>query len=139
LAFSAALGCSQSPYELAEVRGTVLVDGHPLPRAKVMFAPVEGAGGVNPGKPAFGLMQPEGSFVLTTYDKDDGAIVGEHWVSIISMEGDDASTRPANNRQLRFSRLNLPEKCSVVAGQVNRFDIRLTYEDVARLSGQSGR
>jgi hypothetical protein len=139
LAVTFTLGCSQSPYELAQVRGTVVVDGQPLPRAKVMFAPVEVTGSANPGKPAFGLLQPDGSFVLTTYNKDDGAIVGEHWVSIINMAAEENGANRAGTprNSLRFTRMNLPEKRSVVTGKVNQFDFKLTSKDVARLGGQA--
>jgi len=82
---SAAVGCQQNPYELAPVRGTVTIDGHPLSQAKVMFAPSEVGTNPNPGKPAFGLLQPDGSFVLTTYKENDGAVIGEHWVTVIRL------------------------------------------------------
>jgi hypothetical protein len=130
-----ASGCSRSPYELAQVHGTVTLDGKPLSSAKVMFAPVEIAGNVNPGKPAFGLIQNDGSFVLTTYEMNDGAIVGEHWVSIIALrekprEATLVSHSPA--AAPKFDRLSLPQKAMVVAESDNQIDFNLTSQDVAR-------
>src|SRR3990172_2569518 len=85
-------GCSRSPYELAPVHGRVTLDGRPLSQSKVMFAPVEVGDNPNPGKPAFGLVQDDGSFVLTTYRTNDGAIVGEHWVSIVRLTTEPRDT-----------------------------------------------
>jgi hypothetical protein len=130
-----ATGCSHSAYELAQVHGTVTLDGKPLSSAKVMFAPVEVGDNPNPGKPAFGLVQNDGSFVLTTYELNDGAVVGEHWVSIIKLqekrrEATLVSHSPA--AAPKFDRLNLPQKATVVAESDNQIDFNLTSQDVAR-------
>jgi hypothetical protein len=73
------LGCGSSAAQGAAtlpVKGKVLFKGKPVTKGRVMFEP-EGA-----GKDAFGDIQPDGSFVSTTYKKDDGAVVGNHRVSI---------------------------------------------------------
>ena len=94
----ASAGCQRSPYELAPVHGTVTIDGRPVSQAKVMFAPVENAeNAVNPGKPAFGLLRENGSYTLTTYENDDGAIVGKHWVTLVNL------TREAERQQAKVS------------------------------------
>jgi len=136
----AVVGCEQSPYPLAPVRGTVTIDGQPLTHAKVMFAPVEAADNPNPGKPAFGRLQADGSYVLSTYAENDGAIVGEHWATIISTASKPQETL-ANNpprNVLRFSRLTVPQQFRVVAGQENQFDIKLTAKEVARFGVSAG-
>jgi hypothetical protein len=68
---SAATGAPTSP-----VRGKVTYKGQPLTKGRVIFEP-DGK-----GKQATGEIQPDGTFVLTTYQKDDGAVVGTHRVSI---------------------------------------------------------
>jgi hypothetical protein len=125
-------GCNRSPYELAEVSGSVLLDGKPLPKAKVMFAPVEVGDAVNPGKPAFGLLQPDGSFALTTYAMNDGAVVGEHWVTIINLQNPEQPAAIRGSATPLFSRISLPTRVRVQAGQTNRFDLKVTADDVRR-------
>jgi hypothetical protein len=58
------------------VKGKVTYKGKPLTKGTITFQP-EGA-----GKDATGEIQPDGTFVLTTYKKDDGAVVGKHRVTI---------------------------------------------------------
>jgi len=122
-------GCGRSPYELAPVEGKVTVDGTPLTNARVMFAPIAAGENRNSGKPAFGTLGADGHFVLATYDENDGAVVGEHWVTLIST-ADTASAQPA--KQPKFDRLAYPKKISVAAGQPNHVEIALTASDVAR-------
>jgi hypothetical protein len=127
-------GCDAPPYQLAPVHGTVTLDGQPLSGANVMFAPRARGDEVNAGKPAFGQLQPDGSYVLGTYDDEDGAVVGEHSVTIIRVGGGTKVALPqqtAPNR-LKFSRLPVPGTFAVAAGQDNQLDIAITSNDVAR-------
>lgn len=135
IALAVGVGCEQSPYVLAPVRGTVTIDGQPLSRAKVMFAPVEVANNPNPGKPAFGILKDDGSFVLTTCEKDDGAVVGEHWLTIIKLGGKSGGATLVSNLPKsapQFSRLTMPQRVSVLSGQENQVHLKLTAQDVAR-------
>jgi hypothetical protein len=61
--------------ETAEVTGVVLYKGQPVEGAVVTFTPQEG----NPGT---GRTGPEGRFVLTTYNAEDGAVPGTHTVTV---------------------------------------------------------
>jgi hypothetical protein len=70
----------------APVSGVVTYKGKPLEGATVTFIP-----STNP-VPAYGLTDAEGKFQLTTYEQDDGAIIGEHFVTIDKTTG---STPPA--------------------------------------------
>jgi hypothetical protein len=129
-------GCQQSPYELAPVHGTVTIDGRPVSQAKIMFAPVENADNANPGKPAFGLLREDGSYALTTYETDDGAVVGEHWVTLVNLER-DAQAAPAKRERRStdvssFTQMSVPRRVTVVPGKENQIDITLTRQDVAR-------
>jgi hypothetical protein len=139
-----AVGCNESPYELAPVRGKVTIDGQPMTSGRVLFAPVAQGGEVNVGKPAFGHIQSDGSFVLRTYTDGDGAVVGNHWVTIYNVDteaGDNASP-PAGNapnptsnsvRKWKFEKITFPRTTvSVVTGEKNNFAIELTSQDVAR-------
>jgi hypothetical protein len=69
-------GCSQGGYPTADVTGKVIHDGQAVTGGSLTFAPMTGT----VGKPASGIVNPDGSFVLATYGKRDGAVVGKHKV-----------------------------------------------------------
>jgi hypothetical protein len=110
-------GCDANPYELAPVHGKVIVDGKPLFQGKIRFAPVAQEEDRKPGKPAFGIIQSDGTYRLTTFKPDDGAVVGEHWVTILNVGEDLPDGVP------EFYRVTLPEKKSVASGTDNEIDI----------------
>ena len=120
IAIAMATGCNDSPYHTAPVHGTVTADGKPLFQGKVMFAPVSKGDVANPGKPAWSKIGKDGTYRLTTFKTEDGAVVGEHWVTVIN----SAEELPEDVEE--FARLMLPEKRTVVAGKDNQHDIALT-------------
>ena len=79
----ACVGCGDSAYDVAPVRGRVLCNGKPVGSGVIAFTPVGGVAGrtEGSGKPAMANVQSDGTFVLTTYEDGDGALVGEHAVS----------------------------------------------------------
>jgi hypothetical protein len=85
LAVAAAAGCGDRRYDpvpLHRVRGTLLLDGAPLPGAVVRFHPAD------PGLAAAGLVPAgrtgdDGSFELTTYEDRDGAPAGDFVVTVV--------------------------------------------------------
>lgn len=72
----ASSGCGGSGPRLAPVEGLVTLDGTPLEGAVVLFHPEAG------GKPATGLSDEAGKFVLRTLEEGDGAQVGLNSVSV---------------------------------------------------------
>jgi hypothetical protein len=135
VALSTLFGCNQSPYKLAPVRGTVAIDGRPMTHGKVMFAPVAKQGELNSGKPAFGIIDAEGHFTLSTYGDQDGAVVGEHSATVINVPTSTPSATtqtPVAQNVPNFRRVLVPGKFTVVAGQDNQFDIRLTSSEIAQ-------
>lgn len=72
----AAAGCGKAKPATAPVTGRVLLDGKPVAGAAVMLEPVGG------GVPARGSTGGDGSFTLSTFGRDDGALVGRHRVSV---------------------------------------------------------
>ncbi len=80
LLVSTVSGCGSSAASTgaptAPVRGKVTYKGQPVTKGRIIFEP-DGK-----GKEATGEIQPDGTFVLTTYKKDDGAVLGNHRVSI---------------------------------------------------------
>lgn len=73
-----AAGCGSSDRpETVPVAGQVLVGGKSIEGATVTFRPTE-----KTGRPAFGMTDAEGNFVLSTFDDGDGAIPGEYNITI---------------------------------------------------------
>jgi len=133
---SVVLGCNKSPYDLAPVVGTVTVDGQPLAAGSIMFAPNAREGNVNSGKPAFGRIQSDGSYSLTTYSDGDGAIAGSHWVTIFSPAKNSTGTTPVSTTPSnipRFDRITVPSgPVDVLADKENHIDVALTSQQIAR-------
>jgi hypothetical protein len=74
-------GCDSGP-EIAPTRGTVSVKGMKLTHGHVMFTPIGG------GQYGAGVIQPDGSFVVSTIDDGDGAVVGDHTVQVAQRADD---------------------------------------------------
>jgi hypothetical protein len=60
------------------VTGRVTYAGKPVPLGQVMFYP-------ETGRPAMGAIGADGTYRLTTFDKDDGAALGHFKVTITAM------------------------------------------------------
>jgi hypothetical protein len=79
LVLAACGGCGAGGAEhsaTVPVKGKVTYKGKPLTKGTVTFEPT-GA-----GREASGELGPDGTFVLSTWTKDDGAVPGHHRVSI---------------------------------------------------------
>jgi hypothetical protein len=73
----ASAGCGRDGPTLGRVRGTVTLDGHPLPHAELEFQPQEPG-----GSPSYGTTDDDGRYTLTFGVDRPGAMVGEHLVRI---------------------------------------------------------
>ena len=123
----AATGCSKAPYDMAAVEGTVTLDGQPLSEGKVLFAPVASGETAKAGKPGFGPLNADGTFVVSTYGKEDGAVVGSHWVTVIqTILPDNSNATPDTAESVKFKRYKFPQQQTVAAGAENKIDIALT-------------
>jgi hypothetical protein len=89
LAVLVASGCGGDPTKprLGRVSGTVTYNGAVVPKGVVTFVP-SGGEGSRTGQPATGEIGSDGSYQLTTFERGDGAVVGEHVVLVQSMEMD---------------------------------------------------
>lgn len=76
------LGCGGSN-ELAvvPVKGKILCEGEPVTAGTIIFMPVAADKKEVSGRPARGTIQTDGTFVLSTYEFGDGAIIGKHTVT----------------------------------------------------------
>ena len=77
------IGCggSSGRPDLVAVQGTVTFKGSPVEGATVTFYSDKAP------RPANGVTNSSGKFQLTTYDTNDGAVPGEHTVSIAKVAG----------------------------------------------------
>jgi hypothetical protein len=92
-----------------------------------MFAPIAAGESAISGMPGVALILADGSYHLTTFQKNDGAIVGEHWVTIINHDEDNMPDGVPE-----FARIQVPEKKVVEAGKENQIDIDLTREEIRK-------
>jgi hypothetical protein len=109
------------------VRGKVLLSNKPLPQGAIMFAPLAQGENASAGKAGVGRIQEDGTYTLTTYEKGDGAVVGEHWVTIVNHDEDNLPDGVPE-----FARIQVPEKKVVVAGKENQIDITLSSDEIKK-------
>jgi hypothetical protein len=74
-----ATGCGDGRPERAAVSGKVSIDGMPLTKGAISFIPVK-------GRQASGAIDSEGRYVLSCFEKGDGAILGEYQVTVNGVE-----------------------------------------------------
>lgn len=96
-------GCSRGDRpRLAEASGKVTMDGVAVASASISFQPVNG------GRVSTGVTDEEGVYRMSTYEANDGAPVGEHYVSVMKVGGDGAFT-PAQEDAIKKDELALSE------------------------------
>lgn len=122
----AAVGCSNQP-QVAPVRGVVKLDGNPLPGGRIMFAPIASGENKIVGESAFGQIQQDGSFVLTTYKDGDGAVVGSHYPVVMeNRQEDDPNSPHPTVPGPRIGVVTMQDTIlEVVAGKENEFTIEM--------------
>jgi len=87
------LGCGESNRLVYPVQGKVVAsDGAPLTAGWVSTRPVESTTKAS----ARGAIGPDGTFKLTTFESDDGAVLGRHQVLITPALGGERETGSAN-------------------------------------------
>lgn len=75
LALILIVGCGRGTPLMMPVEGTVTFQGSPLAEADVAFTPTG-------GRPASGRTDTAGRFSLTTFKTNDGAMIGQHVVTV---------------------------------------------------------
>jgi hypothetical protein len=74
------VGCGQKGPVLVPVRGEVTFKGAPLKEGTVVYLPAESGD----ARQASGRIQPDGTFVLTTFKNGDGVVPGQYNIVIYS-------------------------------------------------------
>jgi hypothetical protein len=112
-------GCGGS---MVAVHGAVAHEGKPLPGGKVIFTPV------SEGQAAFGLIQEDGTFQLSTIRENDGAMAGQYRVSVLG----DRPTEEGAPRMIYSG----PEEFAVdvLPGQDNEVSIDIRMSDGWRVT-----
>lgn len=120
------LGCGGSAHELdtATVSGSVTLDGQPLAAGYVTIV-------TKKGRMAKGAIEPDGTFVVGTYEKADGAQVGTHAVVVTPVPADEAGgaqiTMPIPEKYTRASTSGLT--IIVKPGEDNILKLALSSEN----------
>ena len=120
-------GCGTA--KATKVEGVVTLDGKPLPGATVSFMPV------GEGRPASGRTDSDGSFRLTTFATDDGALPGTYKVVVMVQDADDKlvgrSPGTFTEEEKRESRMTMtPKGKKMAALKKPRSTLPKIYSDV---------
>lgn len=99
------IGCggTSDGFDYQAVSGTVQLDGQPLADATVAFVPQSTS--LKAGRPSTGITDAEGKFALTALSGTNGAVVGEHLVTI-STEKVDMTTQEVLAKETLPARYN---------------------------------
>lgn len=134
-------GCGGGEYDTAPVTGTVTFNGRPVTTGQIRFVPQgESPDAVLTGKPAQGKVQSDGTFVLTTYEEGDGAVIGKHRVYYSPPEGNaeeealelgadgEPVSAPATAQKSPFANCGFAQEkiVEVTADGENAFKLELT-------------
>lgn len=84
-------GCGESKFPVRPATGQVLCGGKPVTTGSVSFTPIGEPNVLETGKAATAALGADGKFVLTTFERFDGAIVGKHRVqyNVPEQDGSD--------------------------------------------------
>lgn len=118
-------GCTGDPNlpKLGKVHGTVKYNGKLLDAGHIVFTPATGKGGET-GQVATGEINPDGTYEMTTFNTGDGAILGQHIVTVTVQKGEmpkpDANSHikyelPKNQAPSKYATADKsPLRCTVV-------------------------
>lgn len=119
-----AVGCGGKQEDLPDtvaVSGMVTYKGAPVPEATIMLYPVQGR------KPASGRTDADGKFTLTTFNKDDGALPGEHQVTVNAFQSTPEGVSMKSSIPIKYSNpSSSPLKVTVAEGDA---DLKLELTD----------
>lgn len=117
LLLSVATGCGSSGPQMAPAKGKVLYKGQPLKFGGVLFQPLK-------GEVAHGEIQPDGTFTLYTHFEGDGAIVGQHLVSVTCYEGQNPQAGGSAEKERTLGKLLIPEKYTNCESSGLKFEVK---------------
>jgi hypothetical protein len=113
------VGCGDGRPKRVPVSGRVTIDGKPLPAGFIQVCPAN-------QRVATGNIGPDGRFQLTTFDPNDGCVVGKHPVAV--------SGREVKGNALlwhapkKYSNMDTSELQVEVTGPTDNVEINLTWD-----------
>lgn len=115
----AGCGSGIKEFPTAAVSGKITLNGAAVTDGRVFYYPVKNPGNNSSesGKFAQGTIESDGSYELSTYGNGDGAVVGEHRVTVMPTKRGDGEARPIGAYM---------NTVTVNADQDNSIDIDLT-------------
>ncbi|MBN2578524.1 MAG: hypothetical protein JXB10_05985 [Pirellulales bacterium] len=117
-------GCGDGRPARVTVSGRVLIDGQPLKQGFVQVVP-------KGHRPACGKLDEEGRFTLSTFDQDDGCVLGKHPASVTSNQSIDNTNlkwfAPKKYASIATSGLEIE-----VRGERNDVELHLTWKGSGR-------
>lgn len=76
-------GCSAGgDFPTAKTTGRVVCEGQPVPHAMVFFEPLQTGKQALVGKQGIANAEADGTFMVSTYGDNDGAVIGRHRVRV---------------------------------------------------------
>ncbi len=110
------VGCKDnSP---AKVSGKVTFDGKPLPKAMVVFTPADGS------RSSVGVTNESGDYTLRFTPSEEGAVVGEHKVEIVtSGEGADGAPEVKDKIPAKYNKETELKETLKSGKQIVNFDL----------------
>lgn len=124
MAVASLIGCRGDRPNIVPVSGQVLIDGRPLSYGVVQFTP-------HGSRSSYGNLDRDGRFRLTCRDTNDGAVVGQHAVTV-----NGAEVLVSNNK-LTKQRWHAPKKYAdsatagliqEIAGPKDDVEIKISWE-----------
>jgi hypothetical protein len=114
-------GCSGGgDFGTAKVTGRVVCEGQPVGNVLVFFEPLTQGDNALVGKQGIGRAGADGTFQVSTYGSNDGAVVGKHRVRVGWMDGQANGSCPCV-----VDSENDVMEVEVVAGESNEFEVVL--------------
>ncbi len=114
----------------AAVTGKVTYKGDPVQGGTLIFAPVAESDKSNPGKPGIANIKDDGTFTVSTYAQEDGAVVGKNNLTFTppipeapaTPEGGHSQETPKSPYDGLVPK---PSSVDVKSGETNSFNIEL--------------
>jgi len=77
------VGCGPpGGFAVAPTTGRVVCEGKPVPHVMVFFEPLQSGEAALAGKQGLAIAREDGTFSVSTYGEEDGAVIGKHRVRV---------------------------------------------------------